>query len=123
MNRTLELAANRRITKAFIETAPIEVALVPRVKIPQPSGGSKWGRAAPRDVQRLRLVEPSSARSTAPVRAIDGIDRVIEFMLIGEHDAEIGLYDVFTHDGAEWEVLYAHPFNGWERRVEVARRG
>lgn len=114
-------AIQRRLTKAFIDVRPVSLSLIPRERLQQPSGGTKWAELPARETQVFTLVEPSG--TPAPVRTLDGKERVIEFMLVGEHDAELGVYDVFSHGGHEWEVLYLHYPNGWETRAEVARRG
>lgn len=121
MNNDAELAIQQKLTKAFIDTQPVDLVLIPRQKIKQPSGGVKWDELEPRDPQTLRLVEPSGAPIT--VRTADGIERVVDFLLIGEIDAEIGLYDVFDHGGLRWEIGSLYHRNGWEIRAEVARHG
>lgn len=117
----IELSVQKRITTAFIRTQPVEIVLTPREKRKQPSGGTKWEDMPAREVQTLRLVEPPSP--DRPTRTADGIERVVEFLLLGEFDASIGVYDVFDHAGGRWEVVFLYHFNGWERRAEVARHG
>lgn len=117
----IELKVNRRITTAFIATQPVPIVLIPRLKTKQPTGGTTWVKQPARAAQTLRLVEPPS--SGPPTRTADGINRVVEFMIMGEYDASIGVYDIFDHDGGTWEVVYLYHFNGWERRAEVARHG
>jgi hypothetical protein len=115
-----ELGIQRKLTHAFILTQPVELALVPRQRVKKPAGGWAYEEQAPRAPQTMRLVEPSGW--PRPTVTQDGIERVVDFMLLGDWDAEIGLYDRFTHDGAEWEVIDLMHFNGWERRASVARR-
>lgn len=117
----VELNVQRRMTTAFIRTQPVEIVLKPRELREQPSGGTKWADLEPRPSQTLRLVEPSNP--ARPIRTADGIEREVEFMLLGEHTADIGVYDVFEHAGGRWEVIFLYHFNGWERRAEVARHG
>lgn len=117
----LELPTQRRLTKAFIDTMPVTITLTPRLQERKASGGYTWAEQAPRVPQVLRLVEPSGAPQI--VTTADGKERLIEFLLIGQHDAEIGVYDIFTHEGLDYEVLSLYHFNGWERRAQVARRG
>jgi len=118
----LEQDVQRRLTKAFINTAPVQLELVPRAKVKQATGGSKWQTLAPRAPQIMRFVEPSSAPD--PVVTADGIEREVAFLLIAEYDAELGVYDVFeTDDGRWWEVIQLLHENGWERRAVVARHG
>lgn len=121
MTNPAELTVQRRITKAFINTMPEAIVLTPRVRVKQTGGGYKWTDGSDRPVQTLRLVEPGSY--PIPVRTVDGIEREVLFMLLGEYDAAMGVYDVFVHDGAYWEVVFLYKDNGWERRAEVARHG
>lgn len=117
-----DLGVQRRLTAAFIQTAPESVELVPRAQVKQPSGGLKWVEQPPRAAQTMRFVEPPNPND--PVRTADGTERVVQFLLVAEHDAQIGVYDVFeTPDGRWWEVVQLVHFNGWERRAMVARHG
>jgi hypothetical protein len=118
---TAEMSIQRKNTKAFIETAPVCVTLIPRERAKQPTGGVKWAELAPREKQTLRLIEPPSP--ALPVRTVDGIQRQVNFILLGEWDAELGVYDIFDLDGHKWEVVQLIHDNGWERRAEVARYG
>ncbi len=116
----VELRVQKRLTTAFINTQPISVALTPRQKVRTPTGGAKLEELAPRDPQTMRLVEPPKPQLEI---ALDGIQREVEFLLLGEYDAELGVYDTFSHDGHDWEVVQLYHFNGWERRAAVARLG
>lgn len=116
-----ELAAQRRMTHAFIQTAPRNVSLVPRTKVRKPSGGFAWQEQAPRPEQVFKLNEPGVV--PAPVVTVDGIQRVVEFEMIGEWDSTIGRHDVFELDGARWEVVEVAHYNGWEQRAIVAKFG
>ena len=117
-----ELLMQRRLTKAFIDTMPITLELTPRTREKKSTGGRDWVEGMTRSPQVLRLVEPP--RPNDPIRTADGIMRDVEFLLIGEHDAEIGVYDIFaTTDGRWWEVIQLLHDNGWEKRAAVARYG
>lgn len=116
-----ELAVQRRLTKAFIDTAPVALQLVPRVKNRKPSGGFAWEEQPPRSSQVFKLIEPGTI--PLPIRTVDGVQREVEFELLGVHDAVIGQHDVFSHGGHRWEVLEVAFPNGWEQRALVARYG
>lgn len=118
---TTELTIQRRLTVAFIDTQPVPLVLTPRIRVKQPSGGMKLEEQPPRAEQTFRLVEPSNP--ARPTRTADGVERVVEFLLLGSYDAQIGVYDVFYHAGGDWEVIFLYHFNGWEHRAEVARHG
>lgn len=122
---SLELTVQRKLTKAFIDTKPIELVLRPRVRAETPSGGFRWEDGQPRPAQTLRIVEPSTHVNLAPEprRTNDGEQRKIEFLLLGEWDAVIGQDDTFTYQGREWQVVELAYDNGWEQRASVARYG
>lgn len=120
-----ELDVQRKLTHTFILTRPITVVLKPRVKQRQPSGGFAWANGVPRAPQVMRLCDPPTVAQEMPrpVNAQDGVQRTIEFMLLGEWNAEIGINDVFEYDGHQWEIIQLAQDNGWERRASVARYG
>lgn len=117
----IEMRVQQKLTQAFIGTQPVSITLTPRAKIKSATGGTQWTDMAKRLSQTMRLIEPPSP--AAPRRSADGIERVVEFMLLGAHNSQIGVYDVFDHLGDNWEVVFLYHFNGWERRAEVARHG
>lgn len=117
-----DVEIQRKLTHAFIQTQPVVIQLIPRSYEQQPAGGSTWIEQTPREPQVLRLVEPSNSAPT-PVTTADGIEREVEFMLLGEWDAQIGQNDIFTYMNLHWEVVQLAHFNGWERRASVARYG
>jgi len=117
----MNLTLNRRITKKFIDELPVSLALVPRTRTKTPAGGFTWTEAAPRPLQTMTLIEPSV--SPRPITTADGVERTIEFELLGQHDALLERYDVFTHDGKDWEIVMMFHDNGYEKRAMVSRRG
>lgn len=116
-----ELVIQRQLTVAFILTQPVEITLVPREKVKKPAGGFGWADQAPRPPQTMRLIEPGTI--PRPVVTVDGIQREVEFELLGEWNATIGRFDTFSHDGARWEVVEVAHFNGWEQRALVSKVG
>lgn len=118
-----ELALQRKLTSAFIDTQPVMITLIPRTKQQQPGGGFKWVEADPANLlpQRLRLIEPSTKFDV--ITTEDGRQRYIEFILLGEWDAVINQNDVFRHAGKRWEVVQLYFHNGWEHRAKVAQYG
>jgi hypothetical protein len=70
----------------------------------------------------MRLIEPGTIPS--PIVTLDGVQREVEFELLGEWDAVIGVYDVFElDDDSRWEVVGLAHFNGWEQRALVSKIG
>lgn len=117
-----ELTVQRKLTHAFILTQPVEITLTPRAKVKMPAGGFVWQEGDPRAPQTMRLIEPSNSAPKPTVTA-DGIEREVTFFLLGEWDATIGLFDIFTHAGYDWEIVQLAHHNGWETRASVARYG
>lgn len=125
MSRADELRLQRKGTVAFIEANPVSVQLIPRTKVTDGSG-SRWVEEAPRAAQTFRIIDQSTARlsTTVTVRTSDGQERLADFMLLGEHDAVVGLYDVWDDtDGKRYEVAQLYPDNGYEVRAAVVRQG
>lgn len=122
---TLELDVQKRLTTAFINTAPVTVTLQPRTKGRTSSGGFVWQKGVPRQPQVMRLIEVNSTVGVAPEPTLtaDGQQREMKMILLGEWDAVIGQNDTFEAVGYHWEVVELAHFNGWERRAQVVRIG
>lgn len=121
---TLEMDTQRRLTKAFIDTMPVTLTLTPRIQVKTPAGGTKWQEGDPRDPQVLRLIEQATVGGDPhPIVTVDGVERKVEFELLGEYTSLIARGDVFLHSGKEWEVIDLWIDNGWEKRALVSARG
>lgn len=121
---TREQRVQRRLTRAFIRTSPNYVQLVPYERLDDDQGGWRYIRGEIRPTQVFRFIESGQSGSNAARNAsgTDGIMREIEFELLGDYCAEIELWDRFTRDGVEYEVVEIWPSNGWETRASVVRR-
>lgn len=117
----LDLATNRRLTKAFIDFNPVTITLIPRAKVKKPAGGFAWEEQAPREPQVVTITEPATL--PRPQVTVDGIDREVDFILIAEHSAQVARSDVFIHQGRDWEVVDLFIDNGYEIRALVSARG
>lgn len=120
-----ELEVNRLNTTAFIRANLSLVTLTPRTRA-RTGDGYAWTEGADRPTQMMRLIDQSSAGgpTLGSVRAPDGRQREIDFHLLGEWDAEVGIYDCWTDEsGLRWEVIDLFPRNGYETRAMVARYG
>jgi hypothetical protein len=120
----MDLATNRRLTKAFIDFNPVTLTLIPRAKVARPSGGYGWDEQAPRAPQVFTIIESGGIGGLPrPEITADGVERSVEFQLLGEHTSAIARGDVFSHQGKEWEVVDLFFDNGYERRALVSARG
>lgn len=122
---SIELAAQRRITKAFIAAHPVQVVLIPRLPVKTATGTRLVDQVA-RPPQTVRLIDQSAAGGTTPgvVTTLDGQQRKVEFQMLGAFDVDFGLYDYWVDSsGIRLEVAELLPDNGYERRAQVVRYG
>lgn len=121
----IDLGVQRNLTKAFIDSLPTTLVLTPRIRAATSTGGFTWQEQAPRPAQVFSIIEMSGSVSGSPQPqfTLDGVVRRVQFELLGEWDAAIARYDVFTHQGKSWEVVDLWYENGWERRALVASYG
>lgn len=118
---SLAVAAQRRQTDAFIDVFPTTLYLVPRSRVKTATGGSVFEEQEPRGPQRFTFIEPTG--NPTPTVTLDGVERRVEMEIVGAWDAEVARYDVFTHQGKDWEVVELFYDNGYETRAWVAGRG
>lgn len=118
----LALLAQRRVTKQFIDVVPTTVTLIPHERVKKPAGGFVFEARAPRAPQVMTIIEPGG-NQPRPLVTADGVDREVDFELLGEWDAQMARRDVFYHQGKEWEVVEMFYDNGYETRALVSARG
>lgn len=123
MRSAAELKSLRAGTKAFIAANPSNLALIPRTRIKSGTGTVFQDQDA-RPEQIVCLIDQSSTRSPQPgvVQASDGRERLVDFMLLAEHDAVVELYDYWVDSSGTWDVAQVFPANGYEIRAAVVRR-
>ena len=120
----IDLPLNRKLTKQFIDQLPVTLVLTPHSRVRTPAGGYKEEAQPPRAAQTFTLIESGGIGGLPrPEVTIDGVVRVVEFELLGEHDALMARGDTFTHQGKEWELVDLFYENGYERRALVSARG
>lgn len=120
-----ELKYQRVATRAFIEANPMLVELTPRVPV-KTKTGTTYDEQPARPAQMMRLVDQTRTFGAEPGKqqAADGVQRRMQYQLLGLHDSAIGLHDVWTDaDGIRWEVIDLLPPNGYEQRATVIRYG
>jgi hypothetical protein len=116
-----EIDIQRKMTLAFIDTMPVIITLVPRIRTKMATGGFAFQTLSPREPQKMRLVEPSGLPIL--LTGSDGVQREMELMLLGRWDADLEKYDIFDLEGRSYEVAQLYQSNGWEQRAEVIRFG
>lgn len=121
MNPAAELAAQRRVTKAFIAADPeaITVTLTPHTRVRQPSGSYKDVDGTPRAPQRFKLSE--MAFDQRPTITVAGVERLIDYHLIGPHDAIVQVGDWWMDGPTKYEVVGFTDGFGYETKAQVIR--
>ncbi len=116
-----ELAAQRLLTKAFIDADVTNITLWRSEWADDGAGGDRRLDPAPLAPQRLRLqprVDGGNPRTTA-----DGEQAVPNYTLIGEHTADIKRWDTFTVEGRRYEVAFVYQNRQYEVKAEVFFHG
>lgn len=120
-----ELRFNIKQTKAFIAANPIQLRLIPRVRVNSGSG-SRLVDQAPRAEQTFRLIDQTRTFGPEPGTVLtgDGQQRKAEFQLLGEPGAVIGKFDYWLDAaGTKFEVVNLIFNNPYEIRAQVVRYG
>lgn len=118
-----EMAVQRRLTKAFIDTKPEVVIFTPLLKQKTSGGGVRTILGSPRDPLVVRVNEPGDSGQRYPVRTSEGLQRAIDYLIIAEWDAIIEVDDVFVYHDKEFVIAEVLHDNGYETRAMAVRHG
>lgn len=124
-----ELDVQRSLTKAFIDSSPIEIELVPCADVRLPSGGVRSTPGTPRPLQTFRLIPMSHTEkpvrsSSAAAAADDGVQRRYDYTLLGEWNCEMAENDQWeTPDGQLLVIEALVSYNRYERKGLVVSYG
>lgn len=118
---TSELDVQRRLTQAFINADPTArpIVLTPHVRQRQPNGGYKDVDGTPRAPQKFKLSE--IAYDQRPTVTVAGVERIIDFHLIGRHDAQIAVGDWWMEGATKYEVIGFTDGFEYEIKAQVLR--
>lgn len=120
----LELSLHRKNTAAFIAVRPSLLVLTPQNKVRKPAGGYSIVPGPARPVQTMRIIELGMSATPPVLNLTDGKQRVAEFWLLGNFDAQMATGDFWVaDDGRVWELGDVVRDNGYEKRGLVAERG
>lgn len=120
----VELATHRVNTRAFIAADPLRIALQVRGSARTPSGALARERQSERPLQTFKLIMQSPAGSSIEQRTEDGTERQVDYILLGEWDAQVAVGDYWDDAaGQRWEVVALVPRNGYETRAVVEAHG
>lgn len=117
-----ELAIQRDITQAYIDTDPTDVVFSPRIKIPDGSGGYTWTTPAPLQPQRIRVITNAATRTGSATRTIEGVSVTPDLLLLCLWDAVVYAGYQLTLGEDLYEVIYVSSDLKYEKTAEVIRR-
>jgi hypothetical protein len=114
------LNAQRQVTLAFIRDDPTTVILTPCARVTTPAGGYQMVDGAARVPQDVKLsLLNFDQRATTTVA---GVERVIEYHLIGPWDMAIAVGDWWIDGaGTRWDVIGFSEGWDYETKAFVAR--
>jgi hypothetical protein len=116
-----ELELQRQATRYFIAWQPYDVVLIPTIKV-KSGTGSKRTDGPPRSVQRMRLIP--QAETNPPTTMEDGVERIADFVLLGEYDSVMMIGDHWRDSlGFLYEIFDVTATNGYEVKGMVQKRG
>lgn len=116
-----ETTVQRLNTTAFIAARPTSIVLTPYTRTRTNTGGYTTSAGTPRAAQTMRIITMSE--DVKPVRTVDGVERKIDFMLLGEWNAVVARDDRFTYEGDTYIVVDLLPTLDYETRALVVRHG
>lgn len=121
----IELSVERLLTKAFIDTMPVELVLTPRTRVKTATGGVEFIEGTPREPQIMRFIEYNSEIGQAPEASFGNSarQRYSQYELLAEWNANLEVYDIFEFGDDKWNVIEFLYDNGWEKRARVERFG
>lgn len=122
--RDIELSVNRFNTRAFIAADPLSLTLQVRGSVRTPSGAYARERQSERPEQTFKLIMQSPAGSSIEQRTGDGTERQVDYILLGEWNAQIAVGDYWDdQEDQRWEVKALVPTNDYETRAVVEAHG
>jgi hypothetical protein len=106
----------RKMTAAFIKDDPTTAELIPQVRVKTPSGGYAYSDGPARVAQTFKL--SLLAYDQRPTLTVAGVERLMDFHLIGLHDMAIAVGDYWVDEaGTRYEV--AGFTEGWDYETKA----
>lgn len=116
-----ELAIQREMTRAFINTDPVDVVLTRRERISNDSGGYVLAFPSPLPSQRVKFIPQQDVALRGDTS--DGTLAEQRYVLLGVYDADFKQDDEFTLNGRRYRIGNVKEPNGYERKAEVTHLG
>lgn len=126
---TNEIRVNRKLTKAFIDSSPTQIELIPTLETRTASGAVTLTDEAPRPIQVFRLIpmshtERPDGSTSGFTGAGNGVQRKYDFTLMGEWNSDMREGDHWTDEvGQHWQIDSVISHNGYERKGMVMSYG
>lgn len=99
-----EKDAQRLQTAAFIKADPTGVVLTPRIRGILPDGSEGYIEGPPRPAQTFKM--SLLAYDQRPTITVNGVERLIDYHMIGVWNADIAVGDTWTNEaGSQFEVV------------------
>jgi hypothetical protein len=112
-----EIAAQRRITRAFIAADEDMVVLWRSVQIPDGAGGYELNDPSPLPSQPMRLIPLQSGATER--HTLDGVLVAPGYALLGDWFADMERWDTFTMAGVRYQVVFINENRTYEVKGEV----
>lgn len=112
----------RKQTAQFIALDPTIITLKTKAEITAPGGGVSIGAGPDRAEQIFKLIY-QGGNPSGKVQTEDGSDKQYDFVLLGLHDAALGIGDYWLHGGVKYVVEGFLPNNEYEIKAGVKAYG
>lgn len=110
------LTAQRLVTAAFIADDPTSAAFIPVSRVKTSGGGYTEQAGTPRAIQTFKL--SLLAYDQRPTITVAGVERVIDYHLIGPHDLVIEVGDYWDDgEGTRYDVVGFS--EGWDYETKA----
>jgi hypothetical protein len=116
---TTELDAQRAVTAGYIASDPTEVVLIPSTRALNASGAPIDTPGAPRPSQTFRMILLNFDQRPL-ITLAGGVERAIDYHLLGTWDATVAVGDTWTADGKRYEVVGLSDGFDYETKAFVA---
>lgn len=118
----MTIEEQRRLTKVYIDYDPTVITLIPTIKTATPTGGYTESDGPPRIPQTFKKIAVA-AFSAAPRITIAGVERIIDYVLLGEYDSIMEPGDHwFDSNGDRYTVIAIEAGHGYERKGFAERK-
>jgi hypothetical protein len=114
------LELQRAATASFIADDPTTAQLIPVTRVVQPTGGFIETNGTPRAPQTFKLV--LLAFDQRPTVTVAGVERVIDYHIVGPHDMTIAVGDYWVDgQGTRYDVVGLTEGFDYETKAFVSR--